>query len=891
MGMRQVLGGLRRMIWRERVDRELDEELRSYIEMEVEEKMRRGMSREEAMRQVRIERGDIQATKDAVHWAGWEAHVEALWQDVKFGLRMLRKNPGFTVIAVLTLALGIGANTALFSLVDAVLLHPLPYFEPDRLVEIYARHGEFDHSTFSYLNFLDWARANRSFSGLAAFRGDSFNMTGTGEPERLRAEMVSANLFDLLGVKPVMGRSFLPQEDQLGAAPVVLISEGLWKRKFGGSRDVVSKTLGLNGTAYSIVGVIPGSFHYQDVNFGANTDVFTPLGQWDAPLFRDRRTSTGTVAVGRLAPGVTLAQAQADMDSIAGSLAAAYPEINKGSGISLFALKDDIVGSIRPFLLVLFVAVGVVLLIACTNIANLLLVRAMGRAREFAIRVALGATQTRVIRQLLTESILLALAGGALGLLIAVGGTNAAVRLLADALPRSSEIHISAVALAFTLGISLLVGVVFGFAPALKTARPDLHKALKEGGRGVSGFRHRTQNTLVVIEMALALILLVASGLMIRSLWILWGVSPGFNPHNTMEMDIASASPMGDTPDAIRAAMAQIRDRFAEVPGVRAVSLEVGSTPMRGDSSVVFWPEDQPKPASPADMKAGVFYAVQADYLQAMGISLKRGRFLTDADNHSADPVMVVDEEFARMAFGNQDPIGKRVHLEIIGTSPEIVGIVGHVKQYGLDEGAHSPALAQFYFPLAQIPDQIIPLISRNCTVFLRMDGPPSSTLGALRHALQQFNSEMVIYGDQSLEDVVSNSLASRRFAMIVLGIFAALALILSSIGIYGVISYLVGQRTHEIGIRMALGAQRTDVMRLVLGRGAFLAVLGAGIGAVAALTLTRLMSRVIYGVSAHDPLTFVGVAFVLIAVALVACYVPARRAMRINPMVALRHE
>jgi len=880
-----------RVLRRRQLDAQLDDELLSTVELIADQKIREGMPRDAALRAAKIELGGVEQLKEHVRTARTGAWLETLAQDIRFALRILRKNPGFTSIAVVTLALGIGANTALFSLVDAVLLNPLPYFQPDRLVSVYAIHGEINHSTFSYPNFLDWVRSNRSFSGLAAFRGDSFNMTGMGEPERLRAEMVSANLFDVLGVKPVVGRSFLPQEDQLGTAPVALISEGLWKRKFGAAQDVLSRTITLNGVPYSVIGVIPGNFHYQSGNFSASTDVFTPIAQWRAPLFRDRRTSMGTDAVGRLAPGVTLARAQADMDSVARDLEIAYPEINKASGIAVYPLKDDVVGNIRPFLLVLFAAVGLVLLIACANIANLLLVRAAGRAREFAVRAALGATQTRVIRQLLTESILLSLAGGLLGLLLAAASTRVAVQFLANALPRSSEVHLSLTALAFTLGISLLVGIAFGLAPALKTARPDIHQTLKEAGRGMSGARHRTQNTFVVVEMALALILLVAAGLMTRSLWILWGVSPGFNPQNAMNMAIASAGPMGDTPDAIRAAIVQIRDRFAAVPGVRAASLEVGSMPMGGDSSVMFWPEDQPRPASPADMKPGVLYAVQPDYLKAMEIPLKRGRFLTDADSHSARPVMVIDEEFARVAFGNDDPIGKRVHLEIIGTSPEIVGVVGHVKQYGLDEGPHVLALAQFYLPLAQIPDYLMPLISRNCVVFLRTDGPPLATLSALRHTLQQFNSEMVIYGEQSLDDVISNSLASRRFSMIVLGIFAALALILSSIGIYGVISYLVGQRTQEIGVRMALGAQRTDVMRLILGRGAFLALLGTAIGTVAALALTHLMSKMIYGVSPRDPLTFAGVAAVLIAVALAACYIPTRRAMRIDPASAMRHE
>ncbi|HKQ86464.1 MAG TPA: ABC transporter permease [Candidatus Acidoferrales bacterium] len=831
--------------------------------------------------------------------------MTSLLQDIRYAIRILAKAPGFTIIAILTLALGIGANTALFSLVDGVLLNPLPYAQPDRLVAVYTHTRNFNHSSISYPNFLDWVRDNRSFSGLAAFRSDDMNMTGLGEPERLRAEMVSANFFSILGVKPVVGRSFVPQEDQIGAAPVVLISEGLWKRKFAASPTAVGKALSLNGTAYTIVGVIPGDFHYTSGNFHLNTDVFVPIGQWDAPLFRDRRTGMGMDAVGRLAPGVTLAQARADMDGIAHNLATAYPDVDKDSGIAMLPLREDIVGNIRPFLLVLLAAVGFVLLIACANVANLLLVRATGRAREFAIRAALGAAQTRVIRQLLTESVLLSLVGGALGSLLAAWGTRAALGVLPNALPRSNEIHLNVTVLLFALAISILVGIIFGLVPALKTANPDLHETLKEGGRGGSGARHRTQNTFVVVEMALALVLLVGAGLMIRSLAVLWGVSPGFNPHNALQLNVASALPIGGTPDAIRTAFLQLHDRFAAVPGVQTMSLEIGSTPMQGDSEVGFWPEGQPKPTSEADTKDALFYSVQPDYLKAMGIPLIRGRFITADDNQHSPPVIVVDQEFARLAFGNENPIGKRVSLEIIGTTPEIVGVVGHVKQWGLDEGSHSPVLAQFYFPISQVPDQFMPLLARGVGAVIRtQSGPPGprsgepggsdsplAVVGGLRSALAQFNSQLVMFGVQPLDEVISDSLASRRFSMILLGVFAALALILSAIGIYGVISYIVGQRTHEIGIRLALGAHPSDVMRLILGQGTKLALIGVAIGIVAAFALTRLMTKMIFGVSAHDPLTFIGVAVVLIMVALAACYFPARRAMRTDPMVALRYE
>ena len=821
--------------------------------------------------------------------------MNSLLQDVRYAIRILAKSPGFTIIAILTLALGIGANTALFSVVDGVLLNPLPYAQPDRLVALFSHTRTFARASISYPNFLDWVRDNRTFAGMAAYRGDDFNMTGMGEPERLRVEMVSANFFSLLGVKPVIGRSFLVQEDEVGAAPVVMISDGIWQRKFAAASSAIGKTLTLNGTAYTIIGVVPGDFHYAGANFDSSIDVFVPIGQWNAPLFRDRRTGMGMDAVGRLAPGVTLAQAQADMDSVANNLANAFPDADAGSGITMTPLREYVVRNTRQFLLVLLAAVGFVLLIACANVANLLLVRATGRAREFAIRAALGANQSRVIRQLLTESVLLSLIGGALGLLLAASGTRAALRVLPDAVPRSSEIHLNLAVLLFAVAISLLVGILFGLVPALKTANPDLHETLKEGGRGGSGSRHRTQNIFVVIEMALALVLLVGAGLMIRSMAVLWGVSPGFNPHNAVNLGLASSLPLGGTPDAIRAAFIQLHDRFAAVPGVQSVSLAIGSTPMEGDSDVGFWLEGQPKPASDSDMKTALFYSVQPDYLEAMGIPLVRGRFFTSDDNHNSPPVIVIDQEFAHLAFGDSDPVGKRVNLQILGTTPEIIGVVGHVKQWGLDENNHSPVLAQFYFPISQVPDQFMPLLARGVDAVVRTEASPLAEVGGLRNALEQFNSQMVLYDVQPFDEIISDSLASRRFAMILLGVFAGLALLLSAIGIYGVISYIVGQRAHEIGIRLALGASPGDVLRLILGQGTKLALAGVAIGIAAALALTTLMTKLaanmLFGVSAHDPITFAGVAAILVIVALAACYIPARRAMRTDPMIALRYE
>ena len=817
--------------------------------------------------------------------------MDTLLQDIRFGIRMIAKSPGFAAIAILTLALGIGANTALFSVVNGVLLNPLPYEQPDRLVAIYAKTKEFSHSSISYPNFLDWVHDQHSFSSMAAFRGDDYNLTGIGEPERVKTEMVSAEFFSLLGVKPVAGRLFRPEEDRVGAQPIALISGGLWKRKFGSSPEAVGKTMTLNGVGYTVVGVIPADFNYQSGNFHNNNEVFVPIGQWNDTTFRDRRTGMGMDAVGLLKPGVTFQQAQSDMDGIAQRLAEAYPNADKGMGITLLPLKQDVVGDIRPFLLVLLAAVGFVLLIACVNVANLLLARSTSRSREFAIRVALGASHARVIRQLLIESLVLACAGGVLGLLLAAWGTQAAIKLVPDALPRATSVHIDSRVLLFTVAASLLAGIFFGLAPALRTARADIHETLKEGGRGGSGTRHRLQGLFVVVEMAMALVLLVGAGLMIRSLGNLWSVNPGFDPRNVETFSFSYPTTLGSTPDAIRASMRQIQDTVAGVPGVEAASLTVGSMPMSGDSELPFWIEGRPKPANESEMKGALFYAVEPDYLKAMGTPLERGRFLTPSDNEHSPFVIVIDDQFAKIYFAGQDPIGQHVNFALFNKPAEIVGIAGHVKQWGLDENAHSPVQAQFYFPISQIPDQFMPLLARGEAFVVRTQASPETELAPIRQAIGKINGEIVIFDTQTMESLVSDSLAARRFSMILLGIFAGLALILSCVGIYGVISYLAGQRTHEIGIRMAIGAQRKDVLRLILGQGAKMAFIGIAVGIAGSLALTHLMADLLFGVSAYDPITLAGVSCLLVLVALAACYIPARRAMRTDPNVALRYE
>jgi predicted permease len=819
-----------------------------------------------------------------------------LIQDVRFGIRMLAKSPGFTAVAVLTLALGIGANTALFSVVNGVLLNPLPYPNPERVVTVDSTTADFGESSISYPDFIDWVRDNHSFSSLAAYKSFvSFNLIGQGTPERLSAVKVSSGFFPTLGVGPILGRNFTPAEDQLSGPRAVILGSGLWKSRFASSPNILGKTLNLDGTDFTVVGVLPETFYFccESINFRPG-EVYVPLGADKNPWMQDRKIHPGIFAVGRIKQGVTLPQARADMARIARNLEAAYPDADKDRGIGVTPVKQEMVRNIEPFLLVLLAAVGFVLLIACVNVANLLLARSGGRAREFAIRATLGATQGRVVRQLLTESVLLALSGGTLGLLLAAWGTSAALSIVPSTLPRANDVQIDPRVLLFTLVVSLLAGVLFGLAPALKTAHPDLQEELKEGGRGASGARYRTQGIFVIVEMALAVVLLVGAGLTIRTLDGLWSVNPGFDPHKVLSFNVGFPPDVtSENVAGIRASLRQVTNKIAAVQGLDSVSLMNGAFPLHGESDLPFWMDGQPKPATENSMPDAVWYLVGPDYLKVMKIPLLRGRFINTQDDASSPGVCVVDEDFAHKYFGNQDPIGKRLDFDLIYKQLQIVGVVGHVKQFGLDEsaGADLPIFPQFYMPILQLPDSVIKAFASSAGYIARTQGSPDAFTGSIREAVRNFNSNAVVFETDTMDHIVSQSLASRRFAMILLAVFAGLALLLSSIGIYGVISYVVGQRTHEIGIRMALGAQRSDVLKIVMGQAAALALLGVFAGLAAGVGLTRLMSKILYGVSATDPLTFVIVAVTLTMVALAACYLPARRAMRVDPIVALRYE
>jgi predicted permease len=817
--------------------------------------------------------------------------METLLQDLRYGVRILLKNPGFTAVAVVTLALGIGANTALFSVINGVLLSPLPFPDPDQLVTLHENKPNFEGGSVSYSNFRDWQKENHTFSALALARTYAFSLTGVGEPEQVGGEFISSDFFSVLGVQPVIGRTFTQDEEKIGAGPVALISAGLWQRKFSSSPDILGKNITLDARDFTIVGVIPANFHLQVPGF-RDTQVYAPIGQWSNPLLLQRGAGLGFHGIGRLKSGVTLEQARADMDGVTRNLANAFPDSDKGITAKVTLLKEQMVGGVRPLLLVLLAAVGFVLLIACVNVANLLLARSTARTREFAVRAALGATQGRVVRQLLTESVLLALVGGGLGLLLGAWGTRAALGVLPEALPRAEQIGLDPDVLFFTAGISLLVGVLFGLTPALKTSQPDLHETLKQGGRGASGTRHRAQGVLVVVEMALALVLLVGAGLTVRSLVKLWSVDPGFNAHNVLTFGLSlPPSMMHRSPDAIRTAFREVDEKIAAIPGVQGVSQTWGAVPLSGDDEQLFWLEGQPKPSNDNDMSWAIDYIVEPDYLKAMGIPLLHGRFFTPQDNEHSPLVVVVDEVFAQKYFPNQNPIGKRIHINRLTQLAEIVGVVGHVNQWGLATDDQQSLRSDLYIPCMQMPDEFVAMAPSGSAVMVRAAAGSVGLLDSIRRVSAQMSDQQVIFGAQTMDSLISESVASQRFSMILLAVFAVLALVLAGVGIYGVISYVVGQRSHEIGLRMALGARREDILRLILSRGGKLAGVGVALGLAAALGLTRFLASLLYGVGATDPITFAAVAALITLVALAACYVPARRAAKIDPMVALRYE
>ncbi|HEX8072778.1 MAG TPA: ABC transporter permease [Pyrinomonadaceae bacterium] len=809
-----------------------------------------------------------------------------LWQDIRFGVRVLWKSPGFTLVTILALALGIGANSAIFSVVNGVLLRPLPYPTAERLVFLSEWSQQVPNMSVSYPNYQDWRDQGTGFEQLAAFRSAGFTLTGAGEPEQLSAREVSWNFFPALGVAPAVGRNFTAEEDKPGAQRTVLVSYGFWQRRFGGNPAVVGQPVTLNNESYTVLGVLPQTFEWQ-----AQVDVFAPLGL-HADRMQDRDSHPGIYLIGLLRPGVTVEQARAEMDTITARLAAQYPKTNEGNRYTLTTLQNRATQDIRAALLVLLGAVGFVLLIACANVANLLLARAATRSKEIAVRTALGAGRWRIIRQLLTESVLLSVAGGVLGLLFALWGVDALLAVLPEDIPRLlvMNIGLDTRVLIFTLGVSILTGLLFGLAPAIQVSKANLNEALKEGGRSATGGAHRNwvRSVLVVSEVALSLLLLVSAGLLMKSFLNLQRADIGFNPDGVLTMRVPLPEARYKENGQIENFYRALLQRVEHLPGVQTAALTRG-LPMNGGIESGVTVEGQ-EITNLKDTVVAVNLTCSPDYFRAMEIPLVKGRYFTDQDRTDTQPVAIIDEQMAGRFFANADPLGKRIKLGG-AASPfpwmQIVGVVRHVKHYGPDEEGRVE-LYRPYFQLPNVPDA---QFNRSMLLVARTAGDPAALTGALRNAVRELDKDQPVSEVQPMARIVAASVAPQKFATWLLAVFAAAALALAALGLYGVMAYSVTQRTHEIGVRMALGAARRDVLRLIVGQGMRLTLVGVGLGLVGALLLTRVMKSLLYGVSAADPVTYGGVALLLALVALLACLLPARRATKVDPLVALRYE
>lgn len=885
--LRNIAGGLRSLFRKERVNQELDEELGGFLEIAAEEKMKQGMSRESAVRAVRLERGNLELAKEAIHAAGWESFVETFWQDLHFSARMLRKNPGFAAVAVLTLALGIGANVAIFSVVQGVLLAPLPYRDSDRLVVVLLNNFRLRSPTYlSYRDFLDWNRGAPPFEKMAAYAGRSLDLSSPGNPEHLEGKEISSNFFGTLGVTLALGREFSAEEDRNGGAPVAIISNGLWRDRFGGSVAALGKSAVLDGVETTVVGVLQPGFR-----FGSSyADVYTPIGQRKLADANDR-TVHDVVCIALLKAGGSLTQADAEMNAIQENIDRLNPETERGLGVKILAAKEELVGDVRDTLVLLLGAVGLVLLIACANVANLLLARSAARAREFSIRAALGAGRGRIVRQLVTESVLLSVLGGVLGLAAAKWGLHAVLATLAADLPRVENIHVNASVLFFALSVSIVVGILFGLAPALRTSRADLQLSLKEGGRGSAGGHHRMESALVVIQMALTLVLLAGAGLLFRTIQHLSKADLGFASQHVLTFQVGLSPSATKTGAGVRAAYQQLLERIRQIPGIQSAEITTEVPMTHQINAVPFW-VDSHRPASVAEAPRTLGFITGPDFLQVMRIPLLRGRFISQQDTINSPLVAVVDSELARTYFAGSDPIGRTITFPQVGDY-RIIGVVGHVQHSQI--GSSSPFMQnQSYVSIYQVQDRWMTTIDTWTWVVVRTPLDASGVLPQIRKAVYGAASDQTVYHAETMAEIVSESMSPQRFPLILLGSFASLALLLASIGIYGVISYSVTQRVREIGIRMALGAEKQSIFGMVIAQGLRLALAGLVIGAGAALVLTRLLvafANLLYGVKASDPLTFIAVSLLLTAIAVLACYIPARRAMRVDPLVALRYE
>ncbi len=802
-----------------------------------------------------------------------------LLHDLRYGLRMLIKNPGFTSIAVLTLALGIGANTAIFSVVHALVLRPLPYLEPDRLVLLGVKSSAGDRQPVSYPNFADWRARAQSFESIASTRNQPFTLTGTVYPARLRGRTINWNFFQVLGVGVQLGRLFSETDDRFGAARTAILSNALWQERFGSDADVIGKTIVMDGEPYTIIGVLPQGFEY----FRA-ADVYVPISIFLQPNsgLADRGSSFGLYAVGRLKPGVTAEQANREMETLGAQLQLEYPAINGGQSALAVRLQDVMSEDVRQSLWILLGAVGFILLIACVNVANLLLVRVAERQKEITVRLALGAGTWRIVRQLLSESLLLALMGGAVGLLAGRWMLDGLLALAPEDIPQLSRVGLDRPVLLFTLGVAVATSILCGLLPALQASRTELNTALKENGRASAGsMREGTRKALLIVEVSLAIILLAGAGLLIRSMVHLLNVDMGFNSENllTMRFNLVGEKYNSQTN---RVFYDECLARVNTLPGVQSAAL-TNSLPIEGSYwDSVFSVADQPAP-SRAELPGTDCVQVSANYFETMGLRLLKGRLFTSADSANSLPVVVINETLARRLWAGGDPIGKRIKLgfpEYPSPWREVIGVVNDVKLNGVEQ----QTTMQTYMPLAQEPGALLGVV-------VRTTGDPHAVSASVEQAIHSVDGNLAIYSVQTLEQLLSKSLAQRRLMLVLLTSFAVLALLLAAVGVYGVIAYSVRQRTHEIGIRLALGAQKNDLLRMVMGQGLKLVAFSVGIGLVGAWVLTRWMTTLLFNVEPTDPLTFAAISLLLTGVALMACYLPARRATKIDPMIALRCE
>jgi predicted permease len=808
--------------------------------------------------------------------------MATFFQDLRYALRMLMKSPGFTAVAILTLALGIGANTAIFSVIDAVLLRPLPYPEANRLVFLGEYSEQVPEMSIAMANFNDWRAQNKVFESMVAYQSDNTVLTGRGEAERLRLRRITAGFSPTMGVNPILGRTLGPEDDKVGAPRVVLLSEGFWERRFARDPNVLGQELTLDAEPYTIIGVLPGRLH----SSWRKTDLFTSLWRLEDELGgeKNRGNHPGIYAYARLKPGVTIAQATSEMKAIAQRIDEQHPSTNAKDSVTLEPLLDAIVEDVRPSLIALVAAVGFVLLIACANLANLLLARATERQRELAVRMALGAGRGRLVRQTLTESVLLSLLGGTLGLLLAVWITAALVHAASAGVPRLNEVTVDSQVLAFSLGLSIFTGILFGIFPALQASRTDVQEALKEGGRSGSegGRSHRLRDVLVVAEVAISLILLVGAGLMAKSLYRVLRDDGGIHPQHVLTAFFSLPDAKYKDDASRRVFVEHLVAKVERLPGVSAAGFK---NPLLGGWQTAFAIEGRPLPA-PGQVPSTDMGRVTPGAMPAMGLRLLRGRLFDAHDNEEGQRVCIIDEMFAKENFANEDPLGKRVSTDFPPKPGDqsswmtIVGVVGHVKNYGVDQ----PSRVETYVPQAQLP-------SGGGAIIIRSHVDIATLAAGVRGALHSLDPDVPLFDIRQLEEIVSENTASRRLSVILFGSFAALALVLAGVGVYGVMAYVVTQRWHEIGIRVALGANRGNILEMMLRQGLRFAVIGVMLGLVGALVLTRLMSSLLFQVSSLDVATFAFGAATLSAIVLLACYLPARRATRVDPLVALRYE